>query len=112
MMKAMNYCTTYQATIYIAGDLQTIRSTCRKFCEIGFCVTVTPTEYIYTGGAETGAIVGIINYARFPKEHEEIRIRAHELANDLMTACSQKSCSLVFPEDTAMLNNPKLPPKE
>jgi hypothetical protein len=42
------------ATIYIAGPVAKIESVCRKFCERGMCVTVTPTTYIYTGGSEGG----------------------------------------------------------
>ncbi len=91
---------TYTADIYIAGDLADINRACREFCEIGLCVTVTPTNFIYTGGSQTGARVGLINYPKFPQTVQAIRARALELAEDLVLDCYQDSCSVVFPDET------------
>ena len=108
-MKTVN---AYQVNIHIAGDLQAIRATCRKFCyEKGLCVSVTPTEYIYTGGAETGAIVGLINYPRFPELPEVIHECAGQLADQLMVDCCQRSCTVVAPDETHYLQNLKLKPE-
>lgn len=60
-------CTSYPVSIFMAGDYNAAREICRAYCdEVGYCVTVTPTSYVYTGGEESGFIVGLINYPRFP----------------------------------------------
>jgi hypothetical protein len=95
-------CPTYFARIYIAGDFQTIKQVCREHCmEIGLCVTVEPTTYIYTGGEESGAVIGLINYPRFPSEPTEIRANAEDLAMKIMERCCQHSFSIMTPETTA-----------
>lgn len=96
---------TYTATIYIGGDVAKIKDVCRKYCLRGLCVTVTPTEYIYTGGSETGVSVGLINYPRFPAEPEKIRTTAKELATVLMAECHQRSCTVLCSDETEYLEN-------
>jgi hypothetical protein len=92
---------TYWARIYIAGDIAMIKQVCREHCmEIGLCVTVDPTTYIYTGGEESGAVVGLINYPRFPSDQEAIYARALDLAEKLMERCCQQSYSIVTATDT------------
>lgn len=87
---------TFEARIYIAGDVATIKQVCRQQCmEVGLCVTVLETQFIYTAGEESGAIVGLINYARFPSSREEINKNAEELAHRLMVACCQRSFSII-----------------
>lgn len=87
---------TFTQAIYIAGDLDTARAVCRRYCmEVGLCVTVEPVEFIYTGGAETGVRVGLINYPRFPAEPAEIEARAVALAERLRTELCQHSYSIV-----------------
>lgn len=88
-------CETYNATIFIGGDLDTARRVCREFCYAeGECVTVEPVEYIYTGGSEAGVRVGFINYPRFPREPADIWGRAWKLAELLMVALCQHSFTL------------------
>lgn len=95
---------TFFARIYIGGDLAFIKQVCRAFCgEKGLCVTVDPTTFIYTGGEETGAVVGLINYPRFPATNKVITDLACELADILMTECHQKSCTIMTPSDTVFL---------
>lgn len=96
---------SHSVKIFIAGDLYKIRTVCRHYCLCGLCVTVTPTEFIYTGGAETGAEIGLINYARFPMEAEKIDEHMFALAKLLMNACCQKSCSVVTPTESHYLQN-------
>ena len=86
---------TFNADIYIAGDLTVIKHVCREFTDIGGCVSVTPTEFIYTGGSETGAKIGFINYQRFPAEPNAITTMALRLARKLIKRCHQKSASVV-----------------
>jgi hypothetical protein len=92
---------TYWARIYIAGDLDTIKQVCREHCmEVGLCVTVEPTTYIYTGGEESGAVVGLINYPRFPSDLSELLAKAEALAMKIMERCCQLSFSIMTPETT------------
>jgi ferredoxin len=92
---------TYWARIYIAGDLATIKQVCREHCmAVGLCVTVDPTTYVYTGGEEAGAVVGLINYPRFPASPEEIFLKARELGEKIMERCCQHSFSIMAPDET------------
>lgn len=63
-------------------------------------MTLTPTEFIYTAGLESGVAVGFINYPRFPKEPEEIFDRAKNVAYRLMRAMFQRSCCIVADDKT------------
>ena len=71
----------------------------------GLCVTCTSTTFYYNGGQEPGIIVGIINYPRYPFSDEKIRRLAFELAEKLMIKCKQYRVSIVFPEETILLEN-------
>jgi hypothetical protein len=82
---------------------------CQEYCDTdGFCVTVTPTRYIYKNGWEQGVIVGIINYPRFPSTKEELKRRCFELATELMLKLKQKRVTIDFKDETVMLSNPEL----
>lgn len=95
-------CESYTATIFIAGDYNIARDTCRKFCyEQGLCVTIEPTTYIYTGGEEAGVRIGLINYPRFPaKDVNDIYLQAHRLACKLLIDLCQHSFSVQTPDKT------------
>lgn len=96
---------SYQATIFIAGDLEKARAGCRMYCdEIGECVTVTPTEYVYTRGEETGVAIGFINYGRFPRSRDVIFARACNLARRLLIILGQDSASVVATDRTIWLS--------
>ena len=111
----MKIISTYTATIYVGlknrdtdvvHDLGLIEGICQKYCdEVGLCVTVTPTRFIYTNGNETGAAIGLINYPRFPDEPENIKAKALDLAELLLIACQQYKVSIIFPDETIMLAN-------
>ena len=110
---------TFTATIWVGTkvretqrvfDIQHVRRICHSLCdEIGLCVTVTPTEFIYTSGledaegGEPGAAIGLINYPRFPSDEQEIRATAIRLASMLLRELSQLKVSIVFPDETVML---------
>ena len=95
---------TIRVDVFIAGDLDQAKQVCREFCfEKGLCVTVEPISYIYTGGEESGARVGIINYPRFPSDLEILRGQAHELATALLERLCQHSYSVVGPDKTEWL---------
>ena len=100
---------TYQAAIYIAGDLAEIKKLCREFCfnsDPCICVAVTPTEFIYSGVSETGAAVGFINYPRFSRPPEIIWEYATSLAMNLMLKTFQRSCTIVATDKTLFYQNP------
>lgn len=97
---------TFWARIFIAGHLADIKDTCQKYCdEVGLCVTVERANYIYTGGAERGAIVGLINYPRFPSSPEAIHEHAEALGLRIMQECGQQSFSIMTPTFTRWYNN-------
>ena len=94
-------CDTFYCNIFVAGDIAIIKQICREHCfEVGLCVTVTPTDYIYTGGEEAGAIIGLINYPRFPEDAHKIILKATKLGRILMEKCFQKSFSITMPGKT------------
>ena len=95
---------TFWVKIYAAGDIEIAKQVCRKECfNIGLCVTIEPVEYIYTGGQETGYIVGLINYPRFPATAEAIYEQAKILALKLKEEGCQHSALLMPPEKTEWL---------
>lgn len=95
---------SYTVDIHIAGDIAIARQVCREFCMEGCCVTVAPSDFIYTGGAEAGIRVGFINYPRFPAEPAAIMERANRLARLLIERLCQQSCCIVAPDDTVWLS--------
>jgi hypothetical protein len=89
---------TYTVKIYLAGDIDVIKQECRRYCkEIGLCVTVNPTLFIYTGGEEFGVEIGLINYPRFPDTQEGIKAKAIELASRCRDASCQHSYLILDP---------------
>ena len=86
--------------IFMAGDTATAMQVCRKYCRVGLCVTVEAADYIYTGGAEAGFIVGLINYPRFPSDDDTIKSHAFALARELANECCQHSFTVMNADDT------------
>ena len=68
--------------------------------EVGLCVTVTPTTFLYTRGREPGLIIGLMNYPRFPSSCEYLRHHARELAKRLRARLGQNGVSVAFPDIT------------
>lgn len=92
---------TYQVKIYLAGDMGIIKQECRKYClEIGLCVTIAPTLFIYTGGEEFGVEIGLINYPRFADTSENILKKAIELAGRCRDAACQHSYLIIDKTET------------
>lgn len=104
---------TYTATIYVGMQEGYDGPThfpyeaidvCKSYCdEVGYAVTVTPTYFVYKSGQEPGAIVGLINYPRFPASPLEIETHAIAIATRLKSHFNQKRVSIVFPDRTIML---------
>ena len=96
---------TRRITIYVAGSAETAEKICREYCDrVGLCVTVTATNYVYTGGSERGVAVGLINYGRFPSTDQELWAKALELATELVRRLEQTSCSVVGDVETVWLS--------
>jgi len=90
---------THWARIYSSGPIEVAKQALRAEClREGLCVTIESTTYIYTGGEESGFVVGIVNYPRFPRPRHEIHDRALIVARLLLDACLQHSILLVEPE--------------
>ena len=101
---------SYPVSIFIAGDHAKAQQLCRAYCDqTGFCVTVTPTSYVYTDGQEAGVIVGLINYPRFPSEPRAIWHRAEQLAAQLRDAMGQESYTIQAPDKTVWFSHRKEP---
>jgi ferredoxin len=105
---------TYRAQIWVGfkvretGELHTIEEAhkiAQDYCDkVGLCVSVTPTNYIYTNGNEDGCCVGLINYPRFLEKRKTITKRAIDLARLLMNAFSQMKVTIVCDGKTYMLS--------
>jgi len=109
---------TYEVKLYIGlkegyegwiRNIDEVYKICQDYCdEVGLCVTVTPTKFVYTKGNEPGAIVGLINYPRFPAKPGEIDQHAANLATMLMPPLCQKRCTIVTPKRTIMIEQDDL----
>lgn len=95
---------TFRADIFIAGDRRTATEACREFCLEGLCVTVSETNYVYTGGMESGVHIGLINYPCFPVDNEMIHATAIRLAKFLIERLHQSSCTVVSGIETVWLS--------
>lgn len=99
---------TCAIAVYVAGDIITAKAWLRQYCyDTGFCVTVTPTSFIYTGGEEEGLRVGVVNYPRFPSKPEELEAKAQAIGAGLLKALCQRTALVVGPQNTTWLKGPK-----
>jgi len=81
--------------IYIAGDRNHARQVLQEYVMRGACVSISEEEYIYSMGNETGFVVNLINYPRFPKTEKELLDQALDLAELLIVELYQGSCTVV-----------------
>lgn len=92
---------SYPISIFMAGDINAAIDYVRQYCdENGLCVTVTPTSYIYTNGQESGFIIGLINYPRFPSDPAELWATAECVGTYLRERLYQDSYSIQAPDRT------------
>lgn len=83
---------TYWIRIYMSGPIDVAKQIVRSECmQDGLCVTIDPTLFIYTGGEESGFVVGLLNYPRFPCDKESLRNRARNLMLKLLDGTYQHS---------------------
>ena len=105
-MNISKACQSYTQRIWMAGNYANAEEICRTFCERGMCVSISPTNYIYTGGEEMGFCVTLINYPRFPeKTIAAVKHKALTLAYDLMEGLYQQSFSIEDPENTTFYSS-------
>lgn len=96
---------TYWVKIYAAGPIEVAKQILREEClRAGLCVTIEPTDFIYTGGEETGYVVGLLNYPRFPCEPFNLWQRALHIAELLVGGTHQHSVLLMAPDNTLWLS--------
>jgi len=96
---------SYPVSIFVAGNVWEAETICRDYCDaVGFCVTVTETNYCYTDGEEAGVIVGLINYPRFPAEPAAILVKAEALALRLIEGLHQQSATVQAPDRTLWIS--------
>jgi hypothetical protein len=93
-------CVTFNAKIFIAGPIETAKQILREEMFKGGCVNICPTHYIYRGGEESGYVVELINYPRFPKEIDELKTDTISLANQLLVKTFQGSYTIQFTDET------------
>ena len=87
--------------IYLSGTIEVAKQIIRAHCLVeGLCVTIEPTVYIYTGGEESGYVVGLLNYPRFPTDAEALDRKAEDLAVKLLHGTHQHSVLVVTPEQS------------
>jgi hypothetical protein len=87
--------------IYLSGPIEVAKQIIREHClSEGLCVTIEPTLFIYTGGEESGYVVGLLNYPRFPTDAENLDNKAQNLAIKLLHGTCQHSVLVVTPEQS------------
>ncbi|QGZ13964.1 hypothetical protein PP939_gp202 [Rhizobium phage RL38J1] len=95
-----DYITKIEPTMWyeicMAGDINHAKQIVRRYCfQVGLCVTIDPTTYIYTGGEEEGFKIRLVHYPRFPAEREDLFTKARDLGILLMYDLTQTSFSIV-----------------
>lgn len=98
---------SYPVSIFIAtnshGNAEAI---CSEYCDdVGLCVTVTATRFVYVNGGDPGYIIGLINYPRFPKEPAAIWAHAEALAERLCEGLWQQSYTIQAPDKTVWFSH-------
>jgi hypothetical protein len=92
---------SWYANIWIAGSYDQAVHACREWCKNNpLCVTVTPTEFVYSGGAESGVCVRVIQYPRFPTEESALWMQAVDLAAFLRARLFQRSFTVEGRDET------------
>lgn len=93
----------------IVHSIDEVEKVCQKCCdEIGLCVTITPTKFIYKNGFEDGCFIGLIQYPRFPEEIEKIKIKAIEMAKIFLEEFNQLKVSVICSDKTYMIRKDDL----
>ncbi len=83
---------SYTIDIWIAGTRLIHKEVIQEYCNsVGLCVTVTDTDFIYTGGSEIGVRIGLRQYPRYPQSETAIMAHAQRLGWLCAKAAKQTS---------------------
>lgn len=86
---------THGARLWMAGDYEQAKQAIRMFCsKEGACFAITPMDYIYSGGEESGFVVNLINYPRFETDPKNLVTKIERLAVTLMDHLNQSSYTI------------------
>lgn len=97
---------SYPVSIFLGGSGKEATLWARGYCDdVGLCVTITETRYVYTGGLTFGVIVGLINYPRFPLPPHEIWAHAEALGALLCRGLNQESYTIQAPDKTEFFSH-------
>ena len=92
---------THWVRVYMSGPIEIAKQVLRRHVlHEGLCVTVEPTLFIYTGGEETGYVVGLVHYEHFPCTQSTLWDRARVMAEQLLEETHQLSALVMSPADT------------
>ncbi len=84
--------------------IEEVYEICQKFVDKEKeCVTVTPTEFVYTGGFESGVVIGFIQYPRFEEHQTKITQRAVKLGEILLKELNQYRLTVTTPKQSIMI---------
>lgn len=90
----------------IENPIDLVYNICNKYVnENTYCVSVTETKFFYYEGYENGAVIGLINYARFPSSKRKILKHAFKLGEILMKELKQHRISITTPNNSYLLQN-------
>src|SRR5262245_57892473 len=102
---------TYTVKIYMAGNVEVAKAYLQQACYQrdcpigGLCTTVEPITFVHAGGEESGFVVGLVNYPKFPAKPDELFAAARELAVGLVLTLSHWwSALLVAPDKSELIN--------
>ncbi len=97
----------YAVSIFIGcDDVRDAQLICEDYCtDVGLCVTVTETTFCYRDGRCPGVIIGLINYARYPKGRVEIFQTAADLAYKLKHGLRQGSFTVQDDERSVFVSD-------
>lgn len=85
-------CESYKVKLYLSGSYDDAIRACRQYVnDVGLCVTVERADYVYSYGMESGVVVGLLNYPRFPATKDQVYKKAEGLAIYLKRELCQSS---------------------
>lgn len=98
-------CPTMTIFLFVTG--KDVEEHCQNYCDKhGLCVTITKTNYIFTGGSEEGYIIGLINYPRFPVSQITLEATAVSLGEYLFKHSNPNgSYTIQGPRGTIFVSN-------
>lgn len=78
--------------VYIGGSYAAAVEACREFVNLTpLCVSVQPTDFVFTHGMESGVCVTLVNYPRFPTNKRSLNGLGRRLGLYLMKRLHQGS---------------------